>query len=333
MAADQVTEDGRRNPSAGADFAALAPEAAGVRKQGGVRPNHVPDHFRPGIPFGTEARGASLAPENVPRVPHVAGKRHERRSRQHAAGKVLGQDKEAVAFHVVGLNGGGAAGGVRVMVLRHGFRNVEAFPTGPAGAQAQVGVFAVEKKILVKAAEFFEHGAAVERRRTAGQKRFFIHWEILGGPAEAALLAAAIAGDQHARGIQTRLAEQPNLRGAHAGIGAALQGAHQGIQPTGMSHGVVIQGSEIWSGRCAEALVDVGAEAVVALVLDDTRSAARLVAAHQALAAVVYDDHFEIAPRLAAWDSTHSRSLESAARVGITTVTRKSGIGLSASHL
>src|SRR5438094_6323576 len=100
MAAYQMTENGGRNTGARTDFSALAPESAGVGKQGGVRPNHVPDHFPPGIAFSPEARGTSPASENVPRMPQVTRQRHERRRRQHAAGEVLGQHKEPVALHV-----------------------------------------------------------------------------------------------------------------------------------------------------------------------------------------------------------------------------------------
>ena len=69
-----------------------------------------------------------------------------------------------------------------------------------------------------------------------------------------------------------------------------------------MGLGVVIQGRHVGRRGSREPLVDGGAEAGVLPVLDDAHRARSApgdaVAPHQSLAAVVYDDHFEIAPCL-----------------------------------
>ena len=234
-AAHQMPEDGRRDARAAADFAPLAPQSRQVRQQGGVRAQHVPDHFGPACPSARK-RAALPAPfEQVPGMPRIARQRDKRRRQQHAGGKILHQHEQAIALHVIGFQGRCAAGGMRVMVLHHGVGNVEALPSGPAGAQPQVGIFAIEEEAAVEGADGLQHGAPVERRRSAGKKRFLGDREILRRTAVAALFAGSVARHQHAGGIQAMLAEEAHLRGAHAGVGTPLDGVEQGVDPLRMA--------------------------------------------------------------------------------------------------
>src|SRR5579871_181682 len=107
-----------------------------------------------------------------------------------------------------------------VVVLHHRLGNIQALPAGPPRTESQVRIFAVQKEVAVKSTEGFEHGAAIEGRGSAGQEDFFQNREILGSPAMAALLTAAIGADQHAGGIEAVFAIETDLRSAHTGIRA-----------------------------------------------------------------------------------------------------------------
>jgi hypothetical protein len=76
--------------------------------------------------------------------------------------------------------------------------------------------------VLVEAPDLIQHRAAVERRRPARKEGLLGHRKIVGHTSMAALLAAAIAGHEHSGRVQTLLAEQSHLRGAHARIGTLL---------------------------------------------------------------------------------------------------------------
>src|ERR1043166_7118806 len=108
-----------------------------------------------------------------------------------------------------------AEGGVRIVMLDDGGGRIQALPAGPARAEAEVGVLAVEKEPVVEAAYLVEHGAAVERGAAAGHEHFFGDGKVFGQAAAAALFARAIAGDQHAGGIEPVFAEETDLGGAH----------------------------------------------------------------------------------------------------------------------
>src|ERR1700679_983978 len=97
------------------------------------------------------------------------------------------------------------------MMFYHGVRNVEAFPSGPAGAQAEIGVFAIKKETGVESADLVQQSAAVKGRGSTREKRLFQHRKILRRPAVAALFAAGIPGNQHAGKIKAGFPKQPNL--------------------------------------------------------------------------------------------------------------------------
>ena len=110
VAAQQVAEDRGRDARARADLAPLPPQpAADCASSATCARITYQQHFRPGVAFGAEARGAALPLQHVPGVPQVARQRDERRRQQHAAGKVLDQHEQPVALHVIGLQGRGAA--------------------------------------------------------------------------------------------------------------------------------------------------------------------------------------------------------------------------------
>jgi hypothetical protein len=61
-----------------------------------------------------------------------------------------------------------------------------------------------------------------------------------------------------------------------------------------MGHRIVVEGSHVRPGGGANPLVDGGAEAGVAGILNDARTWSGAVAAYQTLAAVIDNHHFEI---------------------------------------
>jgi hypothetical protein len=259
---------------------------------------NVPEHLRTGIAFGPETGCAAAALQQIPGVPRIARQRCERRCEQHSGGKILGQHEQAVAFHVVSFHGRSAAGGVGIVMLHHGFGNVEALPSGPAGAQAEIGILAIQEKAGVESAGLFEQGAAVEGGRSAGEKRLFGHGKILRRPAMAALLAAGVAGNQHAGGIEAVFAEKADLRSAHAHVRPLLNRPQQGIQPVRPRNGVVIERRQVGGSGGAQSLVNGLAKTEIAGVFDHTGVRRQTIPADQTLAAIVYYDHFEVAPGL-----------------------------------
>ena len=181
------------------------------------------------------------------------------------------------------------------MVLHHCIRHVETAPARPSRAQTEIGVFTVEEEVFVERADLLQHGAPVEGRRAAGEENFFRHWKKMRRTAVAALLAAAIAADQHAGGIQRVFAVESDLRGAHARVRARFHGRDQSCQPARNGRRVVVECSQIAAVRLAQGLVNGGAEAYIARLLDYARIRGhRPVKAHCARAAVIYDNHLKI---------------------------------------
>ena len=84
-------------------------------------------------------------------------------------------------------------------MLDHGVRRIEACPAGPAAAEAQVGVLAVEEELLVEQADPVEHLATVNGRASAGTENLFGRAEAFGRLEIAALLAGAIGCDAGAQ--------------------------------------------------------------------------------------------------------------------------------------
>src|SRR6185436_19058511 len=78
----------------------------------------------------------------------------------------------------------------------------------------------------------------------------------------------------------------------------ALQSPKQGIEPARVGRRIVVQGGDVRRVRSGHALIDGSAEAGIGGILDDSRSRRRSVPPHKSLPAVVYYDHFKVAPRL-----------------------------------
>jgi hypothetical protein len=93
------------------------------------------------------------------------------------------------------------------------------------------------------------------------------------------------------------LSEQADLRRAHSGVGAALDGSEEGIDPSGMGDGVVIEDCQEGGGGFAPASIDGGSEAYIAGAFEDARAGSSALT-DEAFAAVIDDYHFKIAPRL-----------------------------------
>lgn len=169
-----------------------------------------------------------------------------------AEGEALPDEEEAVAFDEIGLEGGGAAGGVGVAMEDAGGGGVAAGPAGPLGAKAEVGIFAVEEEGLVEAAEFGEEFEAVEGGAAAGEEAIVV----FGWDGET-LFAGAVDGDEEAGGFVF------DVGGGHAGVGVGVEGGDEGGEPEGVGEGVVVEGGDEFGGEFAGAEIDGGAEAYV----------------------------------------------------------------------
>src|SRR2546429_4478221 len=116
--------------------------------------------------------GGAAAFEHRDEVPPVPGNRNQRRGDEPGDWKILDNQEEPVALDEPDLERGCAAGAVRVMMIDDGGRRIPAFPSGPSGAQAEVGVLAIEEEVLVESADLFQHRPAVEGGRSAGKQDF-----------------------------------------------------------------------------------------------------------------------------------------------------------------
>ena len=112
----------------------------------------------------------------------------------------------------------------------------------------------------------------------------------------AALLAASIQAEQHARGIQAAIVRQPDLRGAHANVGPMLNRGQQGFEPARMRARVIVQDREKRRLRLMECLIHSRSKADVAIVRDDANALARF---HLPPSAVIDHDHVKVAECLA----------------------------------
>ena len=181
-AAQQMPKDARRNSARGARISRRCRNNAGQRHQNAAWARTTyHSNFGPALP---SARNRAALPRPCSR--YQACHRYRANAtngsrEQHAGREILGQQEETVAFHVIGFHRRGAPGGVRIVMFYHGIRNVEAFPPGPSGAQAQIGIFAIKKEAGVEAARLFQHAATVKGRRSTRKKRLFEDREILRG--------------------------------------------------------------------------------------------------------------------------------------------------------
>ncbi len=111
--------------------------------------------------------------EVLPRPSSIATTCHKYRMlpvrctpRQIGPREILDGRVQPVAFDIVRLERRRAPGRMRIAMLNDRAGNVSAFPSRPLRAQPQIGVFAVQKKILVEQSDLVEHLAAVQRCRS-----------------------------------------------------------------------------------------------------------------------------------------------------------------------
>ncbi len=169
--------------------------------------------------------------------------------------------------------------------------NVGAFPSGPAGAQAEVGILAVQEKRFVEQADFLQHFSPVKGGGSAGEQGILHSGELHGRFEMAALLAGAIGGNQHPGRIEMSCV-QTHFGGEHSRSGTRFGGCDKPFEPARIGNRIVIERREIRSFGQVKPLVDGGSEAGVAGIRDDahTRAAGR----GEAGAAVVDYDHFKL---------------------------------------
>ena len=140
-----------------------------------MRPHHVPGHPRPGVPLRAEARRAAAAFAADSAACHkYRASRNERRRSEHPGGKILRQHEQPVALDVIRLQRRRRARRVRVVMLHHGVRHVQALPPRPARAQPEVRVLAIQEEIVVEAADLvraWRAGKAPPTRSAAGPPR------------------------------------------------------------------------------------------------------------------------------------------------------------------
>src|SRR5215469_7748755 len=152
------------------------------------------------------------------------------------------------------------------MMLDDSPRDVKAFPSGPAGAKAQIAIFAIEEKAAVKSADGVQHGPAIKRRRAARKQGLFGHREILRPSKMAALFGRSIGTDQHSGRIKALLAIKAHLRCAHAGIRPLRNSRDKRFEPAGVRDCIIVQSGDKWGSGGADGLVYGCAEALVARV-------------------------------------------------------------------
>jgi len=113
----------------------------------------------------------------------------------------------------------------------------------------------------------------------------------------AALLAAAVAGYQHAGGIEAILAEQAHLGSAHTGVGMPAPSPPPALRASPVRHGVVIQVAIKGAAEARQPWFTAAPKPALR-GFSMTRAPGARPAPHQTFAAVIHDDHFKVAPCL-----------------------------------
>jgi 16S rRNA (cytosine967-C5)-methyltransferase len=217
-----------------------------------------------------EVGGGAVAAAHGEEMVEVAEGSGEEGEEEVGEGVVFDEGEEAVAFDVEGFEAGGAAGGEGVVMEDAGGGNVDGGPAGPAGAEAEVGVFAVEEERGVEAAGVGEHAGAEEGGGAGGEEGFLFGGEVGGGLAVAALFAGAVEGDGHAGGVEEGgVFVEEDLGGGGAGAGVAVEGVEEGGEPGGLGEGVVVEDGKEGGGGVAGGEVGGGAEADVGGGVED----------------------------------------------------------------
>ena len=177
---------------------------------------------------------------------------------------------------------------VRVAVMHHRIRHIGALPSRPAGTEPEVGVFAIQKKVVVEAPYLVEHGATVKRRRPTRQQHRIGASKQRRGLKMPALLATAVAANQHAGGVDASVRMQPHLRGAHANCRIGVSGAEKGGNPIRLCIRIVVKSGDERGIRGSYPLIDSCAETHVLRVFNHGSRAPFIP---DELAGAVVDDH------------------------------------------
>ena len=120
-----------------------------------MRSNHDRDEVHAARAILAEFRRRAAAPNHRHDVPSIPDDRDQERDRQITRREILHQQKKPVAFDVIGLERRRAAGAVRVVMVDDRAGRIPALPSRPSRSQAEIGVLAVEKEILIETAQLF----------------------------------------------------------------------------------------------------------------------------------------------------------------------------------
>src|SRR5579885_567324 len=320
MASQQVPENRGRDESVRINGTPLAPQPRQAGQQSGMGFQHIPEHLCSGVALSPKLSGASTPLQEKPEMPKIPGRGNKRRAQEQTNGKVLDEDEKPVPFDVVRFEGRSSAGRVRIVVFHNGFRHVKAFPAGPPRPKPKIRIFAIEEEVLVKTSDLFQHGAPVECGGTAWKQHLLGHWKIFRPAAVAALLAASVGGNEHPRRVQPLLAKKTHLRCAHADIRARVERTHQRGCATASSFSVARYGARETFSPWLMAAPNPALRSF-SMMRAPNAWPLRRTKPSPLLSTTTISNSRRVCR---ASDSTHSRSLASAARVGITTVTRES---------
>lgn len=105
--------------------------------------------------------------DQMPQVTHSGG---ERDSPQQPSRKILKYRVQTITLDIIRLKRRRATGRVRIGVFNYRSRYIAAVPSGPARAQSQIGILAVQKKVLVKKTDAIKHTSAVQCGRSARER-------------------------------------------------------------------------------------------------------------------------------------------------------------------
>ena len=161
-----------------------------------------------------------------------------------------------------------------IPVLHDGIRDIDAIPTRPKRPQFQIRILAVKKKIVIEAADFFEHSSPVQRGGPAGKQRLTGFSIPVRQLTVTALRAAGISANQHTGRIQQIGRLQPHVRCDHTRAGSLLGSAHQRLYPIGRRNRVIVEDEDVSGLRSFDALIHSRTKSYIRSVLDDMRRTA-----------------------------------------------------------
>ena len=151
----------RRDAPDCAPFAPQTDEAGHARQ---MSPNCYPDQQQRAAFLLAEAGGCAAANEHPAHVPRIPRHRDEGGSDQHYGREILGDHEQPVALDEVRFERRGSSRRVRIVMIHHGISHINALPPGPARAQAEIRILAIQEKCFVEQTHFAQD-AAPQRHR------------------------------------------------------------------------------------------------------------------------------------------------------------------------